>query len=104
LDAGYTPYLVRIARRLTAEANETDDDRGAGEEAMEFLRRELEAGPVATVDLKRRAEQAGLAWATVRRAKHTLGVEAHKSGMEGGWMWALPAHPVNSSEDALERE
>jgi putative DNA primase/helicase len=84
-----------------AEQNEAGDDRSAGADAVEFLRGELESGPVATVDLQKRAEHAGLSWATVRRAKGALGVKARKAGMEAGWTWEMPAHPVHSTEDAL---
>ena len=51
----------------------------------------LESGPLATIDLQKRATQAGLSWATVRRANDALGVKARKSGMEGGWTWELSA-------------
>jgi hypothetical protein len=74
-----------------AEENEAGDDQGALEWAQEFLRRELESGPVATTDLQECAAQAGLSWATVRRAKVALDVRARKVGMEGGWTWELPA-------------
>lgn len=43
-------------------------------EACRWLREELDAGEVATKDLQRRAEDAGIAWATLRRAKSRLGV------------------------------
>jgi hypothetical protein len=41
------------------------------------------------VDLQKRAEKAGLSWATVRRAKGALGVKARKLSMEEGWTWEI---------------
>jgi hypothetical protein len=79
------------------EEHEAGDDQGAGEWAQDFLRWELESGPVATVELQKRAEKAGLSWATVRRAKGALGVNARKLSMEEGWIWELPP---KESEDA----
>jgi hypothetical protein len=91
--------VVGDARDILAEAEEHEagDDQGAGEWAQDFLRWELESGPVATVDLQKLAEQAGLSWATVRRAKGALGIKARKLSMQEGWTWELPA---KESEDA----
>jgi hypothetical protein len=83
-----------------AEEYEARDDQRAGEWAQDFLRWELESGPVATVDLQKRAKEAGLSWATVRRAQGALRVKARKLGMDDGWAWELPAEPVHPTEDA----
>jgi hypothetical protein len=40
-------------------------------------------------ELERRARDAGMSWASVRRAQHVLGVRSRKCG-DGPWLWALP--------------
>jgi putative DNA primase/helicase len=84
----------------------------AGAEAEELLRNALAKGPVAMKDIQAEAKEAGLSWATVRRAKERLGivVERESHGRDGGgrWTWAMPpsarcssplqdAHPLEVS-------
>src|SRR5262249_16655340 len=84
----------------------------AGAEAEELLRNALVRGPVAMKDIQSEAKEAGLSWATVRRAKERLGivVERESHGRDGGgrWTWAMPpsarcssplqdAHPLEVS-------
>ena len=40
--------------------------------------------------VKKSAESAGLKWRTVQRAQKRLGIKPKKSGLDGGWTWALP--------------
>jgi putative DNA primase/helicase len=102
---------------ITADqALQAADDRGggggAGADAEEFLREALAGGAVAVIDLKADAKEAGLSWATVRRAKERLGIVAEREshGRDGGgrWTWAMPlsarcssplqdAHPLEVS-------
>lgn len=90
------------ARELLAEP-EMDNRRKAParEEAEEWLRELLEPGPVATDEIKAESKEAGLTWATVRRAKEAIGARSRKAGFEDSrWFWALPdPRPV---EDAHE--
>jgi putative DNA primase/helicase len=84
---------------ITADqALQAADDRGGGggpgADAEEFFRNALADGPIAVKDLQAEAKQAGLSWATVRRAKDRLGVVAQREshGRDGGgrWTWAMP--------------
>jgi predicted ATP-dependent serine protease len=59
-----------------AELLSKDDEPAARREAREFWLAELADGPVATVELKRRAEAAGLAWRTLERVVRNLGVQS----------------------------
>jgi len=64
------------------------EERTAQDEAADFLRAELGNGPVATARMRKAADDAGIAWRTLERAKKPAGVKASK-GSSGGWEWAL---------------
>jgi len=67
-----------------------DEERGAMEEACEFLTTLLADGPVAAEKVKSEARGAGVAPITLKRAKRAVKVKAAKTGMRGGWEWSLP--------------
>lgn len=79
-------------------APEKADDSGALADAKTFLQEELKEGSVATTELKKRATDAGLAWRTVERAKHLLGIAKHRTGFGPGgyWEWSLPKTAADS--------
>jgi putative DNA primase/helicase len=81
---------VAISANEALEAAENTERQGAREKAEEFLQERLAGGPVSQKEVKADAEGAGLAWATVRRAKDRLGIRPEKDGMDGGWLWGLP--------------
>ncbi|MDD2769968.1 MAG: hypothetical protein PHT19_14655, partial [Methylococcus sp.] len=72
-----------------AEASGNPDEVSALEEACGFLAGLLAEGPVAAKEVQRQAQEATIAWATVRRAKTKLEILAAKEGMDGGWVWKL---------------
>lgn len=78
---------------------EDETERGERQEAEEWLIEELRQGPIMSNTIRDRSRSAGLAWATVRRAKEHAGVIAQKDGFTGGWTWALPKR-LKSLEDA----
>jgi putative DNA primase/helicase len=96
-----TPVTISADEALGAA--ESTERQGAREKAEEFLRERLAGGPVSQKEVKADAEGAGLAWATVRRAKDRLGIKPEKDGMDGGWLWGLPK-VLKSAEDAQPRE
>lgn len=99
------PVTMTANEALAAEAS-SGEQRSARLEAEDFLRDILSGGPVPQRDIKTAAEGAGLAWATVRRAKDRLGAEAERQSVgtsgAGQWVWALPARCSSTPQDAQE--
>jgi putative DNA primase/helicase len=85
-----------------AEANDNDGEGGAMSDACAFLNDLLANGAVSAKRVKADANNAGLAWATVRRAKNTIGVVTEKTGMNGGWVWKLSRRCSTNTEDAQQ--
>jgi hypothetical protein len=81
-------------------SEERADNRSELDEAVGWLRERLAGGPLSANEIKAEAGQAGMAWATVRRAKNVLGVRPTKTRFDGGWEWALPSKVLKSVEDA----
>jgi putative DNA primase/helicase len=101
-----TSHIVWDAEPVTITANEAMAADMAGAEtgtakaeAMDWLRELLADGPLAMSAIEDHAKGAGLAWATVRRAKKALRVTSVKSGMAGGWHWEL-SKALTPAEDA----
>jgi len=67
-------------------------------QAVAFLQEMLADGHVGAIEVKDQAAQAGLAYATIRRAADALSVRRQKDGMNKGWVWSLP--DVAAREDA----
>lgn len=70
----------------------TGEERTAQDEAADMLHEELRAGARPVMDLKGVAEQLGMSWRTVQRAKRELDVRAEREGFGGNgrWVWRLP--------------
>ena len=73
---------------VAAMAGDAESRGALEEEAKQFLLEVLDEGPVAQKEIKQQAEEAGLAWRTVRRAKTALGVEARKGSVEEHGRWS----------------
>lgn len=92
-----TSVAVRVGDANTSANDLLGNATSASEatarsEARDFLTAELADGPIATTDLKGRADDAGIAWRTVERAKTQLGIRARKNGT--GWRWEIPTTPI----------
>jgi hypothetical protein len=87
------------------------EERTAIDEAMDFLRAELEDGARHPAgDVYKEARKVGLADRTLKRARQSLGVETEKAGFGRGWEWwlpkgpSLPGKPAFLHEGAVTRE
>lgn len=82
------PINVTADDALCSEPTEVRAER---EDAMDWLREVLAAGPVKVKDLQKWSHEAGHTWPTVRRAKTALNVQSAKAGFEhSAWYWELP--------------
>ena len=104
------PYLIDDAKNISASRVVWDSepvfmsadeaiatsrkDRNLLDEAADFLRQELRDGEVGADEMKERAEEAGIAARTVKRARAKLGVITRRKGFgEGGkYFLSLPDH------------
>ena len=85
--------LEGSARELMAVEN-ADAAAEAAEDAGTFLTDLLQAGPVATREIREAANAHGHSWRTVERAKKgTAGW-----GRSGAWLWQLPASPKTAND------
>jgi hypothetical protein len=69
-------------------ASPTGEERTERDGAREFLHEQLAAGPIRSTELKTAAEQSGLNWRTVERAKRDLDIKAKQTA--DGWYWLPP--------------
>ncbi len=76
------------------------EERSAVDDAKEFLETLLIDGPCTVSKIEEEAKNAAHAWATVRRAKRSLGLESKKQGLQGPWVWQLSAKMLTDPEDA----
>lgn len=103
LEWGEVPVPLR-ADDLLASA-ENGENRAERRDAEEFLREQLQAGPVGVKDIQAAARGAGLSWRAIETAKSRLGIRAERAGFGPGgrWRWSLPDHrpqPVVSGKSA----
>jgi hypothetical protein len=78
-------------------------DRQERREAEAWLLDLLAGGPMRSREIHAAARAAGLAWRTLERAKHRLGVQADRVGYgaTGQWYWRLPK-PATEAETATQ--
>lgn len=85
----------RIAWGKTVEGSARElltDPDGEPDEARDvagFLRAILSDGPMSAKDIFKDADGAGYSRDSIKRASLRMGIEKRKTGMKGGWEWAL---------------
>jgi len=72
-------------------------ERNKLDDAKAFLKDALSNGAVKSVELENDAKGAGIAQATLRRAKAAMGIKARKAAFGGGWIWDLPDRRCSSN-------
>lgn len=75
------------ARDLLTDPNDEQD--GEAQDVAGFLRGLLADGPMSAKAIFKDADGAGYSRDQVKRASLKMGVEKRKTGMDGGWLWAL---------------
>ena len=87
------------ARELLAEPDGGDmSDKSALDAACDFLRDVLADGLTPVKGVEAEANNAGISKATLRRAKHKLGVLPRKGA--DAWYWRLPAQDAQGAQGA----
>lgn len=90
--AGHVVHLgdaPSITARNALQVTDSEES-GARDEAAEWLADLLADGPVAAQTVEAERKKAGIAPATLRRAKKMLGIRSEKErGAAGEWKWAL---------------
>lgn len=79
-------------REIEAQTKPSDrQSLSARDEAIEFLRERLAAGPVESKTTVRDAKEHGIAESTLRRAYKSIGGKPQKSSGDGPWHWSWPS-------------
>ncbi len=108
ISVGTAPCLIPDAEPVTITADEAlaaprgnSGSPSSLDQAKEFLRELLAAGPVTALAVKAAAAAEAISGISLQRAKKALGVQSSKSAMDGGWQWTLPSNTkmINRGED-----
>ena len=75
------------------------EERGALDDAKDFLKGLLANGQVPSKQIRADAEGAGYSWRTIQRAQKALGIEAVKLSMKDGWVWKMPPKNANNTKE-----
>lgn len=81
-------YLRLQAAKANHDAEADDSQLG---EAMAFIRQQLAAGPVQSIELEQAAKEHGIAVRTLKRARKEVNVKPVKCRETGKWLVSLPA-------------
>lgn len=104
----WEPQPVSVSADEALAPAEQERQRGPDpqerNEAADWLREALKAGPRAAAELRAEAKADGITEGTLKRAKERLGVKSGKGGMDGGWTWRLPQHAHESQGAARTQE
>ena len=94
------PVTMTADEAIQAEA--PSKGASAVDEAADWLREVLSAGPVGADEVISMAKQEQISERTLRRARELLGIKPAKDGMEGGWIWSLQPKVAKPAEDGQQ--
>jgi hypothetical protein len=102
----WEPEPVTISADEAMHPAAPDDERNATDEAMDWLRDLLAAGPMRASDVQKDARSAGISDKALRMARERLGIKPVKRGFSAGWDWGLPLAEgaQDAAEDALDAQ
>jgi RecA-family ATPase len=78
---------VAITAAQAMAATRTQDVAPALEEAKQFLAGLVGCDGMSVKEIEKEAKEAGLSWATMRRAKDELKLKSEREGYGGPWLW-----------------
>lgn len=81
--------LVTVTADEALAPAQATEERSATDEAADWLRELLAAGPMKASDVQREARQAGIGDKPLRAARERLGIKPRKRAFAGGWEWGL---------------
>ena len=83
---------------------ESNEERTATDEAVDFLTDFLSSGSVKVSDVQKEARSAGISEKSLRVAREKLGIKPKKSNFKGGWEWSLFEDALNNEDAQSKRE
>jgi putative DNA primase/helicase len=98
------PVIAWESESITITADEAlaipqfNEERTATDDAVNFLKNLLSAGPVSAAEADKQARQLGIGNKPLRSARGKLGIKPIKTGFSGGWVWALPQDALKTQE------
>jgi putative DNA primase/helicase len=81
---------VSITAAQAMAAGQSKDIAPALEEAKQFLAGLIGCDGRPVKEIEKEAKDAGMAWATMRRAKEALKLKSERDGYGGPWLWKRP--------------
>jgi hypothetical protein len=100
----WEPGAVTVTADEAMAPQGNAEERGATEEAQDWLRDLLSQGPSKARDAQKEARDAGISEKSLRTAREKLGIKPRKRGFAGGWWWSLDgsrnAEDAQGAEDA----
>ena len=81
---------VSITAAQAMAASQSKDVAPALEEAKQFLAGLIGCDGTPVNEIEKEAKEAGMAWATMRRAKGALKLKSERDGYGGPWLWKRP--------------